>query len=112
MLPMIINDPDIPSYSKLLAKRFSAKINGMPQNIVNQIYGLLPSERKAKQIVDFYLNDNEIPKNLFKDPNLDYNILRVYCQKAEKTEATEKVMRVLEQYLIDHGQQQQMQMPQ
>lgn len=112
MLPVIINDPEIPAYSKLLAKRFSAKINGMPQNIVNQIYGLLPSERKAKQIVDFYLNDNEIPKNLFKDPNLDYNILWVYCQKAEKTEATEKVMRVLEQYLIDHWGQQQMQMPQ
>lgn len=101
MLPMIINDPEVSSYSKLLAKRFSAKVNGMPQNIINQIYGLLPSERKAKQIVDFYLNDNEVPKNLFKDPNLDYNVLWVYCQKAERTEATEKVLNVLQQYLID-----------
>ena len=101
MLPMIINDPEVSSYSKLLAKRFSAKVNGMPQNIINQIYWLLPSERKAKQIVDFYLNDNEVPKNLFKDPNLDYNVLWVYCQKAERTEATEKVLNVLQQYLID-----------
>lgn len=108
MLPMIINDPDVSSYSKLLAKRFSAKVNGMPQNIINQIYWLLPSERKAKQIVDFYLNDNEIPKNLFKDPNLDYNVLWVYCQKAEKTEATEKVLNVLQKYLIDKWMEQQM----
>lgn len=111
MLPMILNDPEVNSYSKLLAKRFSAKVNGMPQNIINQIYGLLPSERRAKQIVDFYLNENKIPKTIFKDPNLDYNILRVYCQKAEKTDATEKVLNILQKYLIDSWNQQQPEMP-
>lgn len=37
-LPIIINDLEVPKISKLIAKRFAAKLNGMPQNVINQIY--------------------------------------------------------------------------
>ena len=37
-LPIIINDQEVPKISKLIAKRFAAKLNGMPQNVINQIY--------------------------------------------------------------------------
>jgi len=100
-LPIIINDPDVPKISKLIAKRFSAKLEWMPQNVINQIYGLLPAERKAKEMVEYFLNEDKVPKTLFKDPNLDYNILWIYFQKAEDTDATNKVLTALEQYLID-----------
>jgi hypothetical protein len=100
---------EVPAISKLIAKRFAAKLNWMPQNIVNQIYWLLPSERKAKEYVEYFLNENKIPKTLFANPNTDYKTMWIYFQKAEPTEATEKILWTLEQYLIDQWEWQQLQ---
>jgi len=33
----------------------------MPQNNINQIYALLPEERDAKGMVEYYINDDEMP---------------------------------------------------
>lgn len=108
-LPIIINDQEVPKISKLIAKRFAAKLNGMPQNVINQIYWLLPSERQSKQRVEYFINDDIVPKWIFKDPNFDYQTLWIYLQKAEDTNAKQEVMAVLEKYLIEQWQWQQMQ---
>lgn len=99
-LPIIINDPDVSKMSKLFAKRFVARLNGMSANKVNEIYWLLPWERKAKEDVEYLINDNIVPKNLFQDPNEDLEILRVYYNRADNTEAKEKILPVLEQAMI------------
>jgi hypothetical protein len=108
-LPIIINDQEVPKISKLIAKRFAAKLNGMPQNVINQIYWLQPSERQSKQRVEYFINDDIIPKWIFKDPNFDYQTLWIYLQKAEDTNAKQEVMAVLEKYLIEQWQWQQIQ---
>lgn len=108
-LPIIINDQEVPKISKLIAKRFAAKLNGMPQNVINQIYWLQPSERQSKQRVEYFINDDIIPKWIFKNPNFDYQTLWIYLQKAEDTNAKQNVMAVLEKYLIEQWQWQQIQ---
>lgn len=108
-LPIIINDQEVPKISKLIAKRFAAKLNGMPQNVINQIYWLQPSERQSKQRVEYFINDDIVPKWIFKDPNFDYQTLWIYLQKAEDTNAKQDVMAVLEKYLIEQWQWQQIQ---
>lgn len=105
-LPIILNDPDIPKISKLIAKRFTAKLNGMPQNSINQIYSLLPEERDAKGMVEYYINDDKMPPWLFEEPNADYLTYRIYIQKAEDNDTKEKILSVLEKYLIQNWQQQ------
>jgi hypothetical protein len=62
MLPIIMNDQDVPRISKLFAKRFSAKLEWMPTNVINQIYWLLPSERQSKDWIENFINDNIVPK--------------------------------------------------
>lgn len=81
----------------------------MPQNVINQIYWLQPSERQSKQRVEYFINDDIIPKWIFKDPNFDYQTLWIYLQKAEDTNAKQEVMAVLEKYLIEQWQWQQIQ---
>jgi len=108
-LPIIINDQEVPKISKLIAKRFAAKLNGMPQNVINQIYWLLPSERQSKQRVEYFINDDIVPKWIFKDPNFDYQTLWIYLQKAEETNAKHKLLQVIERYLIEQWQWQQIQ---
>jgi hypothetical protein len=103
-LPIIINDMEIPKISKLIAKRFAAKLNWMPQNVVNQIYWLLPSERQSKERVEYFINEDVMPKWIFKDPNFDYNTLWIYLQKAEETSAKHDLLKVLERYLIEQWQ--------
>lgn len=105
-LPIILNDPDLPKISKLIAKRFTAKLNGMPQNSINQIYALLPEERDAKGMVEYYINDDKMPPWLFEEPNADYLTYRIYIQKAEDNDTKEKILSVLEKYLIQNWQQQ------
>lgn len=105
-LPIIINDAEVPAISKLIAKRFAAKLNWMPQNVINQIYWLLPSERQSKERIEYFINDNVVPKWVFKDPNFDYNTLWIYLQKAEETDAKDKLLQVLERYLIEQWQRQ------
>lgn len=100
-LPIIMNDPEIPQISKLIAKRFSAKLEWMPSNVINQIYALTADERRSKSYVEYYVNDNEMPKWLFNNPNFDYFTLWIYMQKAEDTDVKEQILRVLERYLID-----------
>jgi hypothetical protein len=73
----------------------------MPQNVVNQIYGLLPSERQSKERVEYFVNEDKIPNNIFKDPNFDYNTLWIYLQKAEETNAKHTLLQVIERYLIE-----------
>lgn len=109
-LPIILNDPDIPKISKLIAKRFTAKLNWMPQNNINQIYALLPEERDAKGMVEYYINDDEMPLWLFEDPNADYLTYWIYIQKANDNNTKEKVLNVLEKYLMQRWQTQGMQM--
>lgn len=104
-LPIIINDPDVSKMSKLFAKRFVARLNWMSANKVNEIYGLLPGERKAKDDVEYFINDNIVPKGLFQDPNEDLEILRVYYNRADNTDAKEKILAVLEQAMIKMGTQ-------
>lgn len=108
-LPIIINDVEVPAISKLIAKRFAARLNWMPQNVVNQIYWLLPSERQSKEWVEYFINEDAMPKWVFKDPNFDYNTLWIYLQKAEETDAKNKLLQVLERYLIEQWQWQQIQ---
>ncbi len=105
-LPIIINDAEVPAISKLIAKRFAAKLNWMPQNVINQIYCLLPSERQSKERIEYFINDNVVPKWVFKNPNFDYNTLWIYLQKAEDTDAKDKLLQVLERYLIEQWQRQ------
>lgn len=109
-LPIILNDPDIPKISKLIAKRFTAKLNGMPQNSINQIYSLTPEERDAKWMVEYYINDDEMPLGMFEDPNADYLTYWIYIQKANDNKTKEKVLNVLEKYLKQKWQQEGMQM--
>lgn len=108
-LPIILNDQDIPKISKLIAKRFTAKLNGMPQNNINQIYAMLPEERDAKSMVEYYINEDEMPPWLFEDPNADYLTYWIYIQKAEDNDTKEKILAVLEKYLIKNWQKQWMQ---
>lgn len=100
-LPIILNDPDIPKISKLIAKRFTAKLNGMPQNSINQIYALTPEERDAKGMVEYYINDDEMPLGMFENPNADYLTYWIYIQKANDNNTKEKVLSVLEKYLME-----------
>jgi hypothetical protein len=109
-LPIILNDPDLPKISKLIAKRFTAKLNGMPQNSINQIYSLTPEERDAKWMVEYYINDDEMPLWMFEDPNADYLTYWIYIQKANDNKTKEKVLNVLEKYLKQKWQQEGMQM--
>jgi 16S rRNA A1518/A1519 N6-dimethyltransferase RsmA/KsgA/DIM1 with predicted DNA glycosylase/AP lyase activity len=51
MLPIILQDPSVPQISKLIAKRLTAKNNGMSQNQINVLYGMTASERKAKRFL-------------------------------------------------------------
>jgi hypothetical protein len=95
---------EVPAISKLIAKRFAAKLNWMPQNVVNQIYWLLPSERQSKERVEYFINEDVMPKWIFKDPNFDYNTLWIYLQKAEETSAKHDLLKVLERYLIEQWQ--------
>lgn len=104
-LPIVINDPDIPKISKLLAKRFTAKLNGMPQNSINQIYALTAEERDAKGMVEYYINDDKMPLWLFSEPNADYLTYRIYIQKANDNKTKEKVLGVLEKYLMQKWQE-------
>ena len=41
---------------------------------------------------------------VFKNPNFDYNTLWIYLQKAEETDAKDKLLQVLERYLIEQWQ--------
>lgn len=109
MLPIIMNDPDISKMSKLFAKRFVARLNNMSPNKVNEIYPLLPWERKAKNDVEYLINDNIIPKGLFSNPNEDLDILWMYYNRADDTDAKTKVLWVLEKALIDMWWKQQIQ---
>lgn len=108
-LNIILNDPDIPQVSKSLAKRFCAKLNGMPQNSINQIYPLSPDERQAISYVENFINEDVVPKTLFDNPNADYLTYYIYFQKAENNDTKEKVLWVLQQYLIDQWKEQDMQ---
>ena len=103
-LPIIMNDPEIPKISKLIAKRFTAKLNGMPQNSINQIYSLTPEERDAKGMVEYYINDDEMPLGMFENPNADYLTYWIYIQKANDNKTKEKVLSVLEKYLMQKWQ--------
>ena len=78
----------------------------MPQNSINQIYSLLPEERDAKGMVEYYINDDKMPPWLFEEPNADYLTYRIYIQKAEDNDTKEKILSVLEKYLIQNWQQQ------
>jgi hypothetical protein len=64
----------------------------MSTNKINELYQLLPSERQAKQYVEYFLNENKIPKTLFKNPNEDLNCYWAYFNRAEDTEAKEQVL--------------------
>lgn len=102
MLPIITQDPTIKDISKLIVKRYVAKLNDMPKSMINQVFDLTAHERKAQSFIDNFLNDDVVPKSLFADPNADFFTYWVYFQKAKPTEAREKVLDVLQQYLIDH----------
>lgn len=95
MLPVVLNDPWIREVSKMLVRRFVAKINGMSQNMINKIYWLLPDERDAINYVDNFINNNVVPKALLRNPNADYYTYWIYMQSAEDTEAKEKVLNIL-----------------
>ena len=105
--PVINSDPNVSQVSKLLVNRLTAKLNWMPQNMINSVYFLTPTERKAKQYVEYFINENKVPKSLFTSVNDDYQTYWIYFQKADDTEAKSKVLNVLEQYLLDTQQTQQ-----
>jgi hypothetical protein len=101
-LQIITNDPDIPAISKLITKRFVAKLNKMPQNKINEIFRLQPTERKAIDYIENFINDDKIPKSLFKSPDDDYLTYWIYFQKAENNKSKEKILTVLNKYLIEN----------
>jgi len=103
--PIINSDPNIPQVSKLLVNRLTAKLNWMPQNMINSVYFLTPTERKARQYVEYFINKNIVPKSLFTSINDDYQTYWIYFQKADDTEAKTKVLNILEQYLLATWQQ-------
>jgi len=72
----------------------------MPQNMINSVYFLTPTERKARQYVEYFINKNIVPKSLFTSINDDYQTYWIYFQKADDTEAKTKVLNILEQYLL------------
>lgn len=99
-LPMILNDSSITPTAKLIAQRTVAKLNGMPQNKINDIYDLKPAESMAMNYLEL-LNEDIVPKSLFTDPSMDYQVLWIYLNRAQDTPAKEKVLPVLRQYLIE-----------
>lgn len=97
-LPLILQDPETPKVSKLIAKRDMYRLNGKTANQINLLVPLTPDERKAKQFISV-VNQNEIPKSLFSNPKIDMYTIYVYMQKAIDTPAKEKVLKSLEQAL-------------
>jgi hypothetical protein len=58
------------------------------------------NERKAKEYVGM-LNLWHMPKSIFKNPNTDYFTLWLYLQKADDSDNKDKILTVLNEYLID-----------
>lgn len=94
-LPIILNDPDVKPINRSFAKRFTAKLNGMSKNMINKIYPLSAMERKSKDWVEYFINDNVLPKGLFKNPNDDLETMWIYFNMAEDTKAKEDTLAVL-----------------
>ncbi len=99
-LPIILQDPDTPSVSKLFAKRLTYKLNWLSNNEVNILCPLTPDERKAQDYV-FMVNQEILPKSLLSNPWIDLFTVYIYMQKAQDNEIKDKVLYVLEQMLID-----------
>jgi hypothetical protein len=66
-------------------------------------------ERKSKDWVEYFINDDVLPKWLFKNPNDDLETMWIYFNMAEETEAKEEVLKVLWEAMIQQWDQPQMQ---
>jgi hypothetical protein len=57
-------------------------------------------ERKCKDWVEYFINDDEIPKALFNDPNDDLETMWIYFNMADETEAKDKTLDTLQVAMI------------
>lgn len=106
-LPMILQDPNAPKITKSIAFRYSLKLDGHSremQQILNPYFS--PEEIDARRKVK-YLDEDMMPE--LTDPNVELMTYYVICQSAMDTPAKEKFLKNLELWMIQMGQNVQMQ---
>lgn len=104
---MILQDPNAPKITKSIAFRYSLKLDGHSremQQILNPYFS--PEEIDARRKVK-YLDEDMMPE--LTDPNVELMTYYVICQSAMDTPAKEKFLKNLELWMIQMGQNVQMQ---
>lgn len=108
-LPLILQDPNVPKITKSIAFRYSLKLDGHGremQQILNPYFS--PEEVDARRQV-WYLNAWLTP--ILNNPNVELMTYYVICQSAIDSPEKEKFLKRLEEWMIEMGQNVQMQSP-
>ena len=109
LYPIILNDQIVLPISKKILSRLNLRLSWFTNDIIYSIYHIDAEERTAKSYVEI-INANKVPKSIFARPWASENYYftcRLYLQKCNDNEAKEKVLNVLQEYMIEQGLQQQ-----
>lgn len=93
-LSLLLQDPNTPEVSKLIAKRMWMRCNRKTPNEINVLCPLGPFEKKAYDYMGM-VNLNIVPKAIMNNPPEAYQTFRIYLQKAENTSAKDVVLQAL-----------------
>ena len=93
-LSLLLQDPNTPEVSKLIAKRMWMRCNRKTPNEINVLCPLLPAEKKAYEYMGM-VNLNVVPKSIFNNPPEMFQTFWIYIQKAEGTAAKDTVLESL-----------------
>lgn len=102
-LSLLLQDPNTPDVSKLIAKRMWMRCNRKTPNEVNVLVPLTTFEKKAYEYLGM-VNLNVVPKSLLNNPPEAYATFRVYLQKAENTNAKDVVLATLQEAMATQPQ--------
>lgn len=99
-LSLLLQDPNTPDVSKLIAKRMWMRCNRKTPNEVNVLCPLTTFEKKAYEYLGMVNLDN-VPKSLINNPPEAYQTFRIYLQKAENTRAKDVVLATLQEAMAN-----------
>ena len=112
LYPLVLNDPDVMPISKKIMSRMNMRLSWFTNDVIYSIYPMDADERMAKQYLEI-INMWELPKSLFARaeawPNF-YLTVWLYLQKADESDNKDKVLWLLQEYMIQQNIQQNMMM--
>jgi hypothetical protein len=87
---IVLQDPSIPLVSKNIFKRKLYELQGLSAELIQIFVPLSPDERRAFSYLEI-INNDIVPESLFV-PNMDLFTYWVYLNRAEDTDAKQKVL--------------------